>query len=216
MHETDYLVSFGNAGDFSRFRAVSTDAYRRGDRVVIRCSSGLQLGVVMCPAVSDHDPFLSKKPSGELVRRATTGDEADGHRVRDVGERIFLDARCLARELSLPLEILDVEITLDGKQATLAYVRSAECDHRDFVSTLSRRYDILIVMQNLTIPAEPSEAEGGCGKPDCGQGNGGCTSCTTGGCSTGGCASGAKKEDVARYLANISAPVPEAPRTSLL
>lgn len=212
MKAPDYLVTFGQAGDFSRFRPVPPAEYSRGDRVVVRCRDSIRLGQVMCSALAEHDRFISPQPMGDLLRRATGSDEAAANRMRGIGEDIFADARRWTSELDLTIEIVDVDVTLDGAQATLSYVRSAECDYRPLVSNLSRRYDVIILMENLSLPTE----EAGCGRPDCGHGEGGCSSCSSGGCSTGSCASGAKKEDIAAYLARLAAPTAMTPRTPLL
>src|SRR5207247_1382953 len=124
---------------------------------------------------------------GELLRTATEEDERAADRGRSLGRRVFEDARRLALELSLPLEILDVEVLLDGQRAIVHHLRTVECDYRSLVSALSRQHDVLISMENLALPA-PVGASGGCGKPDCGKegGGGGCTDCGSG----GGCSSG--------------------------
>jgi hypothetical protein len=230
MNESEYLVSHGVSGDFSRFRAVPPVTYRRGDRVVVRTYVGLELGVVLCPATTDHDRFLSRTGQGELLRQASTDDLRAAKLASQRGQRLFEDARLGAAELDLPLEIMDVEVLLDGEHAVIHHLRPAECDYRPLVSALSRRHDVSIVMQNLALPA--SEHGAGCGRPDCGQaGGGGCSSCgTDGGCSSGSCGKATRKEDVAAYLASlrdqmetrtsrteaVSTAATEASRTSLL
>jgi hypothetical protein len=136
--------------------------------------------------------------------------------MRVLAERLFLDARQLVAKMGLPLEIVDVDVALDGERATMSHLRQRECDYREFVSALSRKHNVLLIMQNLTLPLAATAEEHGCGRPDCGQGNGGCGSCATGGCSLGGCAAGSKKEDIASYLANLALPGQELPRTPLL
>jgi cell fate regulator YaaT (PSP1 superfamily) len=214
----DYLVNFGRAGDFSRFRTTVPAAFQRGDRVVVRTHQGVELGVVMCPASPDHARYLSDKGAGELLRHATPEDEQAAADLVGRSGRLFDDARCLAVELELPLEILDMEVLFDGRQAIIHYLCRQDCDYRPFVSTLSRRHDLLIVMQNLALPMERDEHSQGCGKPDCGKaGGGGCTTCGTGGgCSAGSCGAGIKKEDVAVYLAGLRQSMEASPRTSLL
>jgi PSP1 C-terminal conserved region len=218
MNELEYLVTHGNSGDFSRFRPVPRAAYRRGDRVVVRSHQGLELGVVLCPATVDHERFLSRTALGELLRPATEEDERAADHGRSLGQRVFEDGRRLAVELSLPLEILDVEVLLDGQRAIVHHLRPVDCDYRPLVSALSRRHDVLITMENLTLPA-PVGAPGGCGKPDCGKegGGGGCTDCGSGGgCSAGSCGKATAKEDVAAYLLGLREQMLQDARTPLL
>jgi hypothetical protein len=214
MSEPEYLVAFGSAGDFSRFRAVPPEAYERGDRVVVRTYRGLELGEVMCPATAAHAGYLSERARGELLRRVTAEDEQAAAQRRASAERLFADACRLADDLRLPVEFLDVEILLEGGQATLHHLCRDASDLRPLVGNLSRRYDLLIVLHNLALASEPEEEPAGCGRPDCGRG--GCGSCAAGGCGVGGCGSGARKPDVAAYLAALGRRADGGARTSLL
>jgi cell fate regulator YaaT (PSP1 superfamily) len=213
MSERDFLVSIGNTGDFSRFRSTGPTDYARGDAVIVRGSRGLQMGHIMCATRVEHDSFLSKAPAGHILRRATREDLEQARAIESLCERIYADGRQTTLNMNLPLEIIDVEATLDGNQAIVSYVRAAECDYRPLVSSLSTKHDILLIMQNLTLPMPEIE---GCGRPDCGHGGGGCDTCSSGGCSTGGCASGAKKEDIAALLSQFGTAAPFSPRTPLL
>jgi bacterioferritin-associated ferredoxin len=201
----EYLVNYGSSGDFGRFRPVSGGTYRRGDRVVIRNPEGLDLGVVLCPATPGHARLLSRTALGELLRPAAPEDEEAVTVMRDRANRIFDDGRRLAATMNLPLEILDAGVLLDGTQATIYHLRREECDYRPLVKALSTKYKILVVMQNLALPAEAPEGSqgGGCGEAGCGKaGGGGCTSCGAGGCATA-CGTGARNEEVAAALARI-------------
>lgn len=207
MDGAEYLVGYGNAGEFSRFRPTAPADYRRGDRVVVRSPQGLELGTVLCPVTPAHLDYLSQTGVGELLRTATVADEQTVQQAQELGRRIFEEARRLVAELDLPLEILDAEILFDRQQVILHHLRQLDCDYRPLVSAIARKYDLLVVMQNLAFSAGLSEEEEapGCGKPDCGQaGGGGCSSCGTGGgCSSGACGSGIKAEEVTTFLTRL-------------
>ncbi len=197
---TEYLVSHGNNGAFGRFRAEEPITLRRGERVVIRTTRGLELGAVLCPVTANHTRFLdSDALPGLLVRRATLEDEQESRRLHGVGQRLFDEGRRLAAELELPLEILDVELLLDGRRAILQHVSNRQCDCDAFLAELERRHGIQVWLENLASPAAKDEDHGGCDKPDCGRNSGGCTSCSTGGCSS--CGSG--KVDMTAYFAHL-------------
>jgi hypothetical protein len=221
MDDYEYLVSYGTSGEFSRFRPTVRRDYSRGDRVVVRSPQGTEIGEVLCRAKSDHARFLSRTAQGELLRLATADDERAAERCRDRAGRIADDARRLSGELGLPIEVLDVEVALDGGQAIINHLRQEECDYRPLVSALSRLHDVLVIMQNLALPAGLGNEDVGCGKPGCGQGQGGCSSCQSGGCGTaGGCASGCgagiQKDDVALFLAGLRRQMENRARTPLL
>jgi hypothetical protein len=207
----EYLVSYGTSGEFARFRPVAVSDFRRGDRVVVRTSQGLELGVVLCPAQAEHEPFLSRTARGELLRTVTEEDDRQAEQARLLGQQLFEDAGRLADELELPLVILDIEVLLEGQQAIVHHLRQMDCDYRPLVSALSKKYDVHILMSNLTMPKEEVV---GCGEPNCGQLTGGCQSCGSGGCDT--CGKGAKKEDVAAHLLALRKVMEQRNRTSLL
>jgi len=197
MGAIEYLVSHGSAGEFGRFHAAELIDCRRGDRVVVRGPRGLEIGSVLCEATPRHARMLENTLPGDLLRRATPEDEEIARGTGERASRLFDDARTLVVELSLPLEILDVEVPLDGHQVTLHYLRWAECDERPLVSALSRKYETMVALRNLALPQGASA----CGRPDCGQSEGGCSSCSTG----GGCSSCGKTlgKDLQDYFAGL-------------
>ena len=72
MTEQEYLVSYGNSGEFARFRCAADADYRKGDAVVVRSHQGLELGVVLCPATAGALPtFLSRTASANVFAAAS-------------------------------------------------------------------------------------------------------------------------------------------------
>ncbi|MBL8799404.1 MAG: hypothetical protein JNM56_36310 [Planctomycetia bacterium] len=206
----EYLVSHGHAGEIGRFAARQPLDCRRGDRVVVRGAHGLLLGTVLCDATSGHARMLDAAV-GELVRVATDEDRTIERQVRDRAQRLFDDARRLAAELNLPLEILDVEIQLDGHRVALYFLRGAECDERPLVSALSKKYEVLVSLRDLALPAGATA----CGKPDCGNQGGGCTSCSSGGCGTG-CGSPKLTAEVREYFSGLRRQMEQNQRVPLV
>src|SRR5260370_41748871 len=125
----EYLISDGRSGYFWRFHPASSLTCRRGDRVVVRTEQGLELGTVLCAAEPGHARFLSRTACGELLRTATDEDEVAAVRTDERGQAIFDEARRRASEFALPLEIIDVDVLLDGSQAVVYHLRRDECDY---------------------------------------------------------------------------------------
>jgi hypothetical protein len=213
--EQEYLLGYGAAGDFGRFLPVRPLACRRGDRAVVRSHRGLELAVVLCAARPGHARFLPNTTVGQLLRLATPEDERAAEAMRDKAQRVFERGRLLASELGLPVEVLDVEVLLDGRQAVVHHVRWADCDVRPLVSTLAREHDVFVTLHDLTAaPAEPDDHEG-CGRPGCGRkAGGGCSTCGPGG-GCGTCGSAAA-EDVRAYFAGLRERMVASGRTPLL
>ncbi|SRR5579872_488707 len=201
MNELEYLVSYGLAGDFGRFRSLTALACRRGERVVVRSHRGLEVGNVLRPATPRHATFLPNTTLGQLLRRVTPDDERHLEALRDRGCLLLARGVDLADELGLPLELLDAEVLLDGEHAALHLLRVADADVRPLVATLSREFSLHIQIADLARAKEHEEEEHhGCGREGCGQ-NGGCGSCgTSGGC--GSCGAD-QAPDTTAYFAQL-------------
>jgi cell fate regulator YaaT (PSP1 superfamily) len=185
MESREYLLRFGLNGEFGRFRASATFAYRRGERVVIRGPRGVEIAEVLREAVPGHAQFLPNTSVGQLLRRLTAEDERTEGQMRDRGQQVFECGQRLLVELNLPFQLLDVEVLLDGQHAVLHYLSAGSADVRPFVSTLSREFELHVTLVDLAGQHEALEQEEhhGCGRPNCGQEEGdGCGSCGAGGC----------------------------------
>ena len=125
-------------------------------------------------------PFSPTPPSVNCCASPAPDDERDRRpdaRTRPAAVRAA--AGGLAEELRLPLELLDVEVLLDGEHAVLHLLRFGDCDVRPFVSARVAR---VRTAHSLDGPrpaggAEPEEEHAGCGREGCGQEGGGCGSC---------------------------------------
>jgi cell fate regulator YaaT (PSP1 superfamily) len=217
MESPEYLVSFGLTGEFGRFRTAGPLALRRGERVVVRSSRGVEIAEVLREATPRHAHFLPNTSVGQLLRRLTLEDEISAREKQSRGQQLFERGRRLAGELDLPLELLDVEVLLDGQHAVLHHLRWGDADVRPFVSTLSREFELHITLIDLSGPKDATnredEAEShGCGRPDCGRTEGG--GCGTCGSGCGTCGS-ANPRDVELHFAQLREQM-ERRRTALL
>jgi len=219
MDDPEYLLSYGNVGDFGRFRCAEALACRRGERVVVRSPRGQELGVVMRPANPEVGRLLRDQFAGQILRRATAGDLELAERMQQRARRLFEDSRQLVDELKLSLEILDTEVLLDGRQAVLHHLRWAECDPRPLMDALAQRYHLLISLHDLALPNQEEAHEdteaAGCGAGGCG--GGGCGTCLSGNCAS--CVSQRSKAGHAPsqpVLVGASAAVLDEQRVSLL
>jgi hypothetical protein len=196
MDLVEYLVGYGLAGDFGRFRPGRPLTCARGGRVVVRSPRGLEVGVVLREATPGHALFLPNSTVGTLLREATPEDDRQEEAMRGRAARLLDRGTALTESLGLPLELLDAEVLLDGGQAVLHFLRGQECDPRPLVSTLSREFEVQVSLVDLAQPREEEEHHG-CG--NCGS-EGGCGSCGSGGC--GSCGS-ARPEEVQAHFAEL-------------
>jgi hypothetical protein len=202
MGECEYLIGYGVAGEFGRFRSARPLACERGDRVVVRTHRGLESGRVLRPAAPGHARFLPNTTVGQLLRPYGPDDARAEAGLGDRAAAVLRRASELAGETGLPLEVLDVEVLLDGEHAVVHHLRWGECDVRPFVSTLAREFDVHVLLSDLTGTGgasahEEEELAGhGCDSGGCGScGSGGCGSCGSGG-GCGSCSAPAPSEMV--------------------
>jgi hypothetical protein len=153
-------------------------------------------------------------PGGRLLRLATAEDEHAAGLMRQRGQALFEDGRRLAENLGLELEVLDAEVSLDGRQGTIHYLGRPGVDLDPFAATLAKKHELFLLLQNLATPAETAAETNGCGKPDCGHGAGGCTTCASGGGCATGCGSG--PADISPYFAHLRAQMEKRNFTPLL
>jgi cell fate regulator YaaT (PSP1 superfamily) len=198
LEATDqYLVGYGKSGALGVFMAGSPLTLRRGMSVIVRTPRGVELGHVRGPATLRQARVLGAVASGELLRCATAADEDQRACLAQRAEQLFASSRQLARQQFLTIEVLDVELLFDGQRAILQYVGD-DVRLEAYAQELTRCAGVEVQLENLAAPQEEHDA--GCGKPDCGRGGGGCTSCG----SDGGCAScGSHKVDLRDYFAHL-------------
>jgi cell fate regulator YaaT (PSP1 superfamily) len=197
----EYLVSHGKTGAFDRFVATDQERFSRGDRVVLRSLRGLTLGVVLCQVTPRQANILAFAAPGQLLRRASSEDEAAQREMLRREQQIFDAGRALAKELDLPIDILDTELSLDGRRAILQYLLAGANDIEPLAGRLAAQFDLEVWLENLAM-APPEEHHDGCGEPNCGKtgGGSGCDTCST----SGGCSScGSKKVDLRDYFSHL-------------
>jgi hypothetical protein len=213
QHPQEYLVNHGSAGEFGRFQTAAPLTCARGERVVIEGQRGLELGVVLCPAGPRHAHLLKDAPVGQLLRVATTEDESTAERMHGRSQAVYDEGCRLAGELGLPLALLDVEVSLDGRHGVIHYLGPPTADIDQFAASLARRQDLFVFMHNLAGPVE--EPQEGCGEPNCGRASGGsCTECGSGGGCATGCGTG--KADMKDFFAHLRTKMEKRSLTPLL
>lgn len=213
----EYLISYGRAGHLGRFAPANGDIYSRGERVVIKSRRGLELGEVL----DESQPQRAGLPDdyvGELHRRATSDDINVAIRQVEDSNHLCQFAEDVARELSLPFTVLDVEVMLDGRSAILHGLPHQHCDAGPLLEQLGEQHGLIVRLydmgRELPPPADADDHEEKykCDKPDCGEGE--CTSCgTDGGCNS--CSSGTKPEDLEALFSRLRTEMEQRQRVPL-
>jgi cell fate regulator YaaT (PSP1 superfamily) len=143
-------------------------ALKRGDRVLVDSEAGVRIGTV---EVAPHEPALTMDLSAlkPVVRLAEDRDfrtESDAlsreeHAVRLCVHRI--------RERRIPMKLISVDYTYDGRKAIFYFAAETRVDFRDLVRDLANALRVRVEMKQIGARDETkvTGAIGPCGRELC-------------------------------------------------
>src|SRR5262249_12081618 len=99
MSYLEYIVGYGLAGDFGRFRASAPLSLSRSTRVLIQSERGREVGRVLRPATPRHAAHLPNSTVGQLLRPLGPEDEARAERQSVRAGELLARAGQLGRDL---------------------------------------------------------------------------------------------------------------------
>lgn len=195
----EYLVRYGKAGEFGRFRAQKPLQLLKGDLVIIETHRGKETGEILSPSKPTIANFLPNTTVGKLYGTLTAQDDSLLNLNHLKSSLLFEAAKKICIDLALQVSIIEVELLFDGKHAVVHLATSPKTDVRDLISKLSKDFDLHIYVENITQPKQdddhdesPIEDAGSCGSGNCGSKESGCGSCSSGGC--GSCSTTKEKK----------------------
>ena len=193
----EYLVRYGKAGEFGRFRAQKPLQLFKGDLVVIETHRGKETGEILSPSSPTIAKFLPNTTVGKLFSTLPQQDDSLAQLNHLKSSLIFEAAKKISLDLALPVMIVEAELLFDGRHAVLHLLTSPKTDVRDLVSKLSQDFDMHIYVENISQPQEEeklAEDDGtsSCGSGKCGSKESGCGTCGSGGC--GSCSTTKEKK----------------------
>lgn len=170
------LVRYGRIPEVVRCRLAGDLSLARGTRVVVRTHRGLELGSVI-ELVRRRPEDSDETVSFEILRMASAEDEA---RALELSTRLLREFEPWQRRLEewkLDLQLIDLELTLDGEKQILYVLndRGPECT-RLALQAAAGGFGVIEV-QPVSAEGLVSQPKGGGG---CGSGGGDGGSC---GCS---------------------------------
>jgi cell fate regulator YaaT (PSP1 superfamily) len=180
--EHAYLIRYGLGRVVGRF-ASDSEAFDRGQAVVIRTHRGTELGEVLAeaPPAPDAETGLA------AILRAAGAEDLERSRRAELDRPAHYEAcRAVFEEGDWPLEVIDAEPLLDPGRTVLHYLGPHRLDASGLVAAFRSRCGLEVVLEpaGRDVPEpepepEPEAESRGCG--DCG---------SSGGCGSGGCGSG--------------------------
>jgi len=171
-----YVIRYGTLGWVGLFGTVDRVACSHRDRIVVQTHRGLELGEMLSDPTDGRSANADAQPAGEVVRLAEA-TEIDSHNGRQNGlvNRLIGDAQQQLDQRELPISVVDGEVLFDAETAVLYFVGESHPDAGPLVTDIAREHGLeRIELQPMVDP--PPSTGGGCGKPGCGGGGGGCHS----------------------------------------
>ena len=170
-----YLIRYGSLGWIGLFGTVDEVECEHRDRVVVQTHRGLELGEVLSDPATQPIATGDAKPAGEILRVAASPEvAAHSARVARSLNRLIDDSQKSLDAASLPVSIMDGELLFDAESAVLYFVGESHPDAGPLVTAVARQHGLQRIELESFLDAPPES--GGCGKPGCGGGGGGCHS----------------------------------------
>ncbi|HCP09017.1 MAG TPA: stage 0 sporulation protein [Candidatus Moranbacteria bacterium] len=136
----------------------------KGALVIVAGEHSNEIGVVEAVGIESKED-----PSEKIIRIATERDSSVYK--KHVGQREELIEACKneVKKTGLEMKVIDVMISLDGKQILFAFTADGRVDFRDLVKTLSTRFKKSIRMQQVGSRDEAKKLGGYgiCGREIC-------------------------------------------------
>ncbi len=154
------LRPFGCSGKYS---------YRRGQAVIVRTDRGLETGDVLCEATEEQIEKLAPPHEGQILREMSGEDRNEIARIHNQEKEEFeVCLRCI-RELSLEMQLVDIEHIFGGERIVVYYLADGRVDFRELVKKLAGEFQTRIEMRQIGVRDEAKLMAdyGDCGKPVC-------------------------------------------------
>lgn len=162
-----YVVRTGAVRSLSVMQA--SQAYRYGDRVLVKTERGTEFGVVLCEATPAALNHLEEPTSGRILRGMSAEDERQWQlQLTKTTEDAELAAG-LIRELGLEMQLVDVERLVGGERVVFYFLSEKRVDFRNLVKKLAESLKTRIEMRQIGVRDEAKLLAdyGDCGKPVC-------------------------------------------------
>jgi cell fate regulator YaaT (PSP1 superfamily) len=155
-----------NLGVFSTRQG---EAYARGMQVIARTQRGMEAGEVLCEATDHVVASMVEPKNGQILREQTEEDARELRRLFEQEQREHQTCTAAITELSLPMQLIDVERLYGGERVIVYYLSEDRVDFRQLVKNLAKDFQTRIEMKQIGVRDEAKLLAdyGDCGKPVC-------------------------------------------------
>jgi cell fate regulator YaaT (PSP1 superfamily) len=164
-----YVVRHGVMRNLGVFSTRGGDAYGRGVKVIARTQRGMEAGEVLCEATEHVVASMTDPKNGQILRQQSDDDVRELHRLFEQEQREHEICRTRIAELSLDMQLVDVERLYGGERVVVYYLAENRIDFRQLVKNLASDFQTRIEMRQIGVRDEAKLLAdyGDCGKPVC-------------------------------------------------
>lgn len=151
-------VSFDNTNRVYWF-AINNIFVNLGDKIVVDSERGIQIGTV----ASDIQRVSEEKlifPLKNVLRKATSEDLKTYEKSKSDAEKALNDAKKIAKDLNLNMNILNASFTFDKNQLLFNFISDDRIDFRELVKKLASIYKTRIELRQIGVRDKAKEIGG--------------------------------------------------------
>ena len=167
MNNNVYGIVLGNEGKIYYFNGKDLEL-NRDNKVVVETEKGVQLGTVSYK-LENKKINISIDDMKPILRLATDEDISKFEENLRLSTECLENARNIAEELELDMNILDANYTLDRKQLLFNFIADERVDFRELAKRLASLYKTRIELRQIGArdKARTICGIGQCGRPLC-------------------------------------------------
>lgn len=164
-----YVVRCGVMRALGVFTTSRGETLPRGTQVISRTDRGLEAGEVLCEATDQAVGLLQDPRRGQILRQMSTEDHHESKRIHEQEQVEFAACEREAKDLDLPMRLVDVEHIFGGERIVIYYLSENRVDFRELVKRLAAEFQTRIEMRQIGVRDEAKLLAdyGDCGKPVC-------------------------------------------------
>ncbi len=151
------------------YRFVSHDVeLSSGDACVVETDRGLEFGEVVAPPEPCPEKLVRRFPM-KVVRKASPSDISSYEEMLKKEKEAFDTCARKIADRELPMKLVSVEYTFDGKKLMFYFVAESRIDFRDLVKELACDFKTRIELRQIGVrdQARMIGGLGCCGRPLC-------------------------------------------------
>ena len=161
------LVRYSRMNTLGFFEHRETKISKIKTRVVIKTDRGLELGYLVGRLTAykggqlklseeqileyfeDSDIGSTPGPAGKIIRYATSADVSEERHLRKIAQEEMECCRQFAKEMNLPMKIVDVEHVFGGERIIFYFMSDGRVDFRELVKKVAQEYQTRIEMRQI-------------------------------------------------------------------